>query len=280
MKLSEIQSDEEIKLEVVINGMPYEFKSRVIDSADGGGIFASPVRMNDKVVGLSSNNIIVNLILVRKNRIPVVWRRVSVQTDIHKRQTVYRIIAVTSGMEENRRNAYRLALGVQAVAQLGANTKAVDVTVRDISESGFAVISKENIEEFDGKLVHLSFADEGRNFSLIGLIVRKEQYAEDRYLYGCKLNQRYVMLSRYINEKQRKQIVEQKDIVLENAGVPKGFGDLRKPAVSEDNDKKVKALSPDNNKKIDNERYKNLNLKDEKKKKIDYERYSGLDFNS
>lgn len=36
MKLTEIRQGEEITLEVIINGARYEFKSDMVDAADGG----------------------------------------------------------------------------------------------------------------------------------------------------------------------------------------------------------------------------------------------------
>ncbi|MGN0407926.1 MAG: PilZ domain-containing protein [Bacteroides sp.] len=279
MRLSEIQQGEEIKLEVIINNTPYEFKSSVIGNADGGGIYTVPVRSKDKVVSFSSANVVVNLILTRQGRVPVVWKRVNVETVVYKKHTVYRITSLTLGMEENRRNAFRLTMGIAGVAQLGVNTKAVDVTIKDLSESGFSIISKENIEEPENIVVHLVFSDAGSSFSIFGLIVRKVEYGEDRFLYGCKMNQKVVALSRYINEKQRRLIVQQKGIELENGRTPKGFGDLRRQSSeSEENDRRIRALAGDGNHKINNERYKNVNLEsnNESKKKINYNRYGGL----
>lgn len=262
MKLSEIQQGEEIKLEVIINNTSYEFKTSVIGEAEGGGIYTSPVRSKDKVVSFASASIVVNIILSRQGRLPVVWRRVIVETALYKKHTVYRITSATIGLEENRRNAFRLMMGIAGVAQLGSNTKAVDVVIKDISESGFSIISKENIEETDNIVVRLVFADEDNKFSLFGLIVRKVEQSEKQFLYGCKMSQKVPALSRYINEKQRLLLMKQRGVVTEPGRSPKGFGDLRKKNEdTEENEKRIKALSGDGKHKINYSRYNGLDLK-------------------
>lgn len=91
MKLTEIRQGEEITLEVIINGARYEFKSDMVDAADGGGIYASPVRVQDKVLSFASDRIVVNLVLNRQNHPPVVWRRIRVETTVYKKNTLYSV---------------------------------------------------------------------------------------------------------------------------------------------------------------------------------------------
>lgn len=274
MKLSELKSGDEITFEVLINSTPYEFKCTVLDDAGGNAIYTTPIRANNKVVSLASDSITINIILSRKDMMPVVWRRVSAVIDTHKKNTVYRVSCLTLGMEENRRSAFRLYLGLSAVAQIGTNRKAVDVILKDISESGFSIISKENLDEFEGNLARIVFSDEGKSFSVVGIIIRKFPYDDERFLYGCRLNQKTITLSRYINERQRKQIAMQKEVTLHAGRMPKGFGDLRKQSEEEAKEKRLRALTEET-RKIPAERYKNVNMKNSGKK-INYNRYKGL----
>lgn len=260
MKLSELKQGDEIIFEVLINGTPYEFKSTVIDNAGGNAVYTTPVRANNKIVSLSSDSITVNIIFTRQDKMPVVWRRVSVFIDTHKKSSVYRVSSITSGMEENRRSAFRLYLGIPAVAQIGANKKAVDVMLKDISEAGFSIVSKESLDEFEGNLARIVFKDDNKSFSIVGIIIRKVPYDDDRFLYGCRLNQKTSVLSRYINERQRRQIMMQKEITLQAGRTPKGFGDLRKQSESEAKEQRLRALTEDG-KKINYNRYRGLNLK-------------------
>lgn len=281
MKLTEIRQGEEITLEVIINGARYEFKSDMVDAADGGGIYASPVRVQDKVLSFASDRIVVNLVLNRQNHPPVVWRRIRVETTVYKKNTLYRITSVTTGLEENRRSAFRLPLGLQGVAQIGANRKASDVMVQDISESGFSIVVKDDIENSDGLIVRLVFSDDGASMSLTGLVVRKVVYGEEKVLYGCKLNNKVVALSRYINERQRKQILKQKEVTLEQGKIV-GYGDLRGKAQNAADDRKgdaIRGLSDGSADRIKNDRYRNVNLNEGDHKNINYDRYKNLNLN-
>lgn len=274
MRLSELNNGDEITFEVLIGNNPYEFKCTVIDNAGGNSIFTTPIRTNGKVVSLASGSITVNVIFSRKDKMPVVWRRVSAVIDTHKKNTVYRVSSVTLGMEENRRSAFRLYLGLPAVAQIGANKKAVDVILKDLSEAGFSIISKENLDDFEGNLTRIVFNDDNKSFSIVGIIIRKVPYDDDRFLYGCRLNQKTMSLSRYINERQRRQIAMQKEISLQAGRTPKGFGDLRKQSEEDAKESRIRALTEED-KKISLDRYENVNLKSTGKK-INYNRYKGL----
>lgn len=281
MKLTEIRQGEEITLEVIINGARYEFESDMVDAADGGGIYASPVRVQDKVLSFASDRIVVNLVLNRQNHPPVVWRRIRVETTVYKKNTLYRITSVTTGLEENRRSAFRLPIGLQGVAQIGANRKASDVMVQDISESGFSIVAKDDIENSDGLIVRLVFSDDGASMSLTGLVVRKVVYGEEKVLYGCKLNNKVAALSRYINERQRKQILKQKEVTLEQGKIV-GYGDLRGKAQNAADDRKdnaIRGLSDGSAGRIKSDRYRNVNLNEGDRKNINYDRYKNLNLN-
>lgn len=280
MKLAEIRQGEEITLEVIINGARYEFKSDMVDVADGGGIYASPVRIKDKVLSFASDKVVVNLILNRQDHPPVVWRRINAETTVYKKNTLYRITSIAAGLEENRRGAFRLPLGIQGVAQIGANRKANDVIVQDISDSGFSIVAKDDVENADGLVVRLVFNDEGASMSLTGLVIRKVVYSEEKVIYGCKLNNKAVALSRYINEKQRKLIAKQKDITLEQGRIA-GYGDLRGKSQNSTDDREdtIRGLSDDSNRKINSDRYRNVNLSDGNHKSVNFDRYKNLDFN-
>jgi len=283
MRLSEIPNGEEITLEVIINNARYEFKTTVIEEIDTGGVYAEPVRVQEKVLSFASDNVVVNIILYRTEKAPIVWRHVIVETVVYRKNTVYRITSATSGLEENRRNAFRLPVGLPGVAQLGSNRKAADVLVKDVSELGFSLVSVDDIENFEGILVRLVFSDGNTTLSLTGLVVRKVKQDDGRFLYGCKLNSKMPALAKYINESQRRQIVMQKEIAFEQQTKQTvGFGDLRgKNNTQNAEDKKEAAVrrltSSEGEHKLDSDRYRNVDLGGETvKKKVDYERYQNL----
>lgn len=283
MKVVEIKPKEAIIFEVVVGGKPYEFQSSVIGEAEGA-LITEPIRMQDKVVSFESNNISINLIYKRKDGAPMVWRRVLVETSTYKRQTVYKVVCKEDGKPENRRDSYRLTINRQSIAQLGINTKGMEVIIHDISESGFSIITNQYIENINGILVHTMFEDGDYKFSLLGTIVRKVKYKEGFYLYGCRLNRQVNTLSKYITEMQRKEIVTQNEVVIE-ARNPAGYGDLRKQQEEnmERREKIVKGLSSGESENdrdfLKSDRYKNVKLNDADSKKVDYDRYKGLKLN-
>ena len=102
----------------------------------------------------------------------------------------------------NRRESFRLFLGLGAVVQIGSNKKAVNVILKDISENGFSFVEIEDIDA-ENLPVRLVFNDMKTGISLIGNIVRKVTVGEKKIIYGCTLTSCNIDVARYINEKQR-----------------------------------------------------------------------------
>lgn len=210
MRLSDLQAGYNIIIHVNMNGQFADFPS-VVTKLQGEGILAEAVRIGGKVVGFSSENVHLDLYYIRQDKPPVIWKNVKCTTVILDNKTLYNIKAFAEGYESNRRNAFRMFIGLGGVAQLGANRKALSVIVKDVSESGFSFVSSEDIENVINMPVRLVFEDIDRNYSLMGLVVRKVVIGEKKILYGCKLSVENLELVKYINYKQRKQMAINKD---------------------------------------------------------------------
>ncbi|MGN0328075.1 MAG: PilZ domain-containing protein [Lachnospira sp.] len=205
MLLMELEENNKLIIEINFNGNKYEFPSKVLGK-ENDYILAEPVRINGKVLGFGKDEKLeVNLVNIRNDKSPMVWKRVSIATVLNKGSTQYKIMCATEGYELNRREAFRLFLGINGVAQIGINKKAVDVIVKDVSETGFSFVSSEDMEA-DGLPVRLVFADMQYKFSLMGIIVRKVVLDENKLLYGCRISVENASLPKYINEKQRQMI--------------------------------------------------------------------------
>ena len=146
------------------------------------------------------------IIMRRENKSPMVWKGVGVACVHEKSGSFYKITASGEGFEINRRGAFRLFVGISGVAQLGINRKAVDVIVKDVSENGFSFVSSEDIENVINMPVRLVFNDFNKNYSLMGIIVRKVIINETKVLYGCQLSVNNSQLEQYINQKQRQML--------------------------------------------------------------------------
>ena len=211
MLLQEMPADNKIIIELSIKGQKFEFPSKVV-SQGNNSIFIEPIRINGKVLTFnSSESVAINIVMIRENKSPMVWKGVGVACVHEKSGSFYKITASGEGFEINRRGAFRLFVGISGVAQLGINRKAVDVIVKDVSENGFSFVSSEDIENVINMPVRLVFNDFNKNYSLMGIIVRKVIINETKVLYGCQLSVNNSQLEQYINQKQRQMLSMNRD---------------------------------------------------------------------
>lgn len=211
MLLQEMPADNKIIIELSIKGQKFEFPSKVV-SQGNNSIFIEPIRINGKVLIFnSSESVAINIVMIRENKSPMVWKGVGVACVHEKSGSFYKITASGEGFEINRRGAFRLFVGISGVAQLGINRKAVDVIVKDVSENGFSFVSSEDIENVINMPVRLVFNDFNKNYSLMGIIVRKVIINETKVLYGCQLSVNNSQLEQYINQKQRQMLSMNRD---------------------------------------------------------------------
>lgn len=214
MRLDELKIADNVILQVNINGQFADFPSTVIDVYDGE-IIVEPVRVKDKVVAFNSDRVKLDLMGIRHDKAPIIWRGIRCATVLLKGNTYYKIKAFTEGVESNRRQAFRLYVGFGGVAQVGANKKPLEVIVKDVSETGFSFVAEQDYEESVNMPVRLVFKDVSNDrpqqFSLMGIVVRKVVVEENKIVYGCKLSVPNHELVRYINKKQREQLSNSKD---------------------------------------------------------------------
>ena len=211
MLLQEMPADNKIIIELSIKGQKFEFPSKVV-SQGNNSIFIEPIRINGKVLTFnSSESVAINIVMIRENKSPMVWKGVGVAGVHEKSGSFYKITASGEGFEINRRGAFRLFVGISGVAQLGINRKAVDVIVKDVSENGFSFVSSEDMENVINMPVRLVFNDFNKNYSLMGIIVRKVIINETKVLYGCQLSVNNSQLEQYINQKQRQMLSMNRD---------------------------------------------------------------------
>ena len=210
MLLQEMPADNKIIIELSIKGQKFEFPSKVV-SQGNNSIFIEPIRINGKVLTFNaSESIAINIVMIRENKSPIVWKGVGVACVYEKSGSFYKVSASGEGFEINRRGAFRLFVGI-SVAQLGINKKAVDVIVKDVSENGFSFVSSEDMDNVINMPVRLVFNDFNKNYSLMGIIVRKVIINEAKILYGCQLSVNNSELEHYINQKQRQMLSMNRD---------------------------------------------------------------------
>jgi len=211
MLLTQIAQNGNLILEINVNKQHLEFNSIVI-AKTGNYILIEPVRVEGKVVNFEIGNILIDMLLVRSNKKPIIWKRVLLKNTIYKNKTYYKVVPTGDGFEINRRNAFRMYIEVKGVAQVGSNSVPIDVIVNDVSENGFSFVSKVNIEKPLKSTVRLVFVDMNKSINLNGILIRKEKKDQSKYLYGCALNIKNQILNRYLNDK-KSEILSRQSIV-------------------------------------------------------------------
>lgn len=205
MKLSELEQGSNIILHVNIDGKFADFSS-VILYVNKESAIAETIKINNKVVSFSGDNVKLDMSYIRDGKAPFFWRGVVCETFSEKGKALYRITTSSEGVERNRREAFRLFLGINGVAQMGINNKALDIIVKDVSQTGFSFVSDKDFGEVINMPVRMVFTDLNKNFSLMGIVVRKVEISENKIVYGCRLSVENELLSQYINIKQRQQL--------------------------------------------------------------------------
>ncbi len=202
MLIKDVPKDAELTIEVSISGRKLEFKSQCIETGMNY-MHAEPIRIDGKRISFEASVALsVSLVYIREDKNPVLWRGVGISTVHENGRAMYKITTAMEGYEMNRRQAFRLFLGLGGVAQIGINKKAINVIVKDISENGFAFVGNEDME-VNKTPVRLVFKDMDETISLMGLVVRKIVVNEKKIIYGCSLTSANTDVTHYINEKQR-----------------------------------------------------------------------------
>ncbi len=266
MHISEIPEGSKVIFEINIDNVSHEFKSKILETRSDF-IIANPIRVDDKVLGFGS--VPTNLIYCREDKSPIIWKQVAINIVLYKNNTVYKIEQSMEGVESNRRTSYRMYVGLTGNAQLGVHHKVSEVLVKDVSENGFSIICKEELDKEDRGNVRLTFEDMDRTIIINGVMVRSLKLEDGRFLYGCKITFKTPLVAYYISEKQRQMIARQKGVTLVG-GTRSDYKKLEKVD-------KAEALVEENKPKPGKKQYSSDILK-EKTVRIDKDRYRNIKF--
>lgn len=233
MQLSKLPVGANIMFNVTIQKQGLEFPSEVVEVHDNF-ILTKPVMSKGKVVGLGGENVSVGLTYLRNEKSPMVWKGVACSIVKVKGRILYRVVASGEGFEMNRRGNFRLFIGLEGIAQVGQNRRALNVILKDISETGFAFVVENEIQNAEKAPVRLVFKDFDRSYNLMGYIVRIEKVQEDKIVYGCHMNMRNQLISHYINIKQRQMLSMNNNNNARYREKLRAFSDLQEPEYDEE----------------------------------------------
>ncbi len=200
MQIEEITKGSNIELEVKYNGHTMSFRSDVIDVRNNS-ILVSTIKVNEQTIGFSEK-CLMNFLYKVEGKL-YIWEDVKVKLVKYDGDICHKIDLFSDGKPHNRRDSYRMYIGEDMPLYMNSATgpTALSVLVKDISETGVAFITKDEIDI--DRTIRLRLKDNVTIINLSGVIVRKEFLPNlNSYLYGCKFNEKNDKLGKYIAKRQ------------------------------------------------------------------------------
>ena len=204
MKIYEMELGTEVTLVILFGDKTLNLKSSCVGTK-GKDILIAAVRVDGKVINLETGELKVSVMIDREQDKPLMWTDCEIKMIVAKNNVMVRIGSKYDAKEVNRRGDFRLAIGGAAKGRIGRNKEALQMTLRDVSYSGFAVIIDPNVPYEIGGPIRVVHKDEELKtvLDLVGKIVRMED-RNGRTLLGCKLDLPSPILGKYIGEKQQR----------------------------------------------------------------------------
>ncbi len=209
MLLEELGIGSRVTILVGIGGQTLSFDSEVEELSEGG-VLTTPVYRNDKLVGFRAKGLVIRIQVynVDDKKIYEFTDVTILNVKTPDEKIHHKMVSKTPGKQINRRTAVRVWLGLDGIVQVGMNKVMYEVLVKDISISGISFVFHKDLNVDPGTIVQVMFNDvEVRSkFVVNAIIVRKEELAEGKVLYGCRMNQESQAIAKYINDKQREKL--------------------------------------------------------------------------
>lgn len=200
MLIDSIVKGDTMQVEVKCNGKTVRFNG-IIAQIINNSVLTTPIKFNDQTVGFS-DNCQIDFLYVYEGKL-YLWDNVTVKLVRYDGEIYHKIDLFGEGKPYNRRDSYRMYVGedMSIYVNTASGPEALSVLVKDISETGVAFITKEELDL--DRTIRLRIKDNAVLITMSGVVVRKEfQKNLSAYLYGCKFNERNEKLSRYIAKKQ------------------------------------------------------------------------------
>ena len=167
-------------------------------------LYVEPFVYQGAVLNFDSTNVTISMIAYEEEKSPYLWQVVHIVKEIRDNTPYHVISSNLTGVKINRRENFRLFLGLDGTATLMGG-QSFDVVVKDISSSGFAVLVDMNkpITVHKNDIMQLEFVDKSfeEDFVLAGRVVRMDK-TDKYFLYGCRLATENPAIDKYIANKQ------------------------------------------------------------------------------
>lgn len=206
MKLTELVVNNQVEIILTSGTKKMSFPCKILNvSPKSGEIFTTVFRVTQGTLIFDNSPVALDLRALDKNSKPYLWKNVRVKKTTYDSKSAYKITSPADGYLDNRREAYRVPIGLSAVIQIGVNRPVDEVMIHDLSATGISFVIKEIAEECIGQDFRISFEDHAYNasFALHGTILRVVKM-QDVFLAGCKLRHNYPLVEKYVASKQMK----------------------------------------------------------------------------
>lgn len=204
MKIYEIEPNEKVELIINYNNNKLNFQSVVFESK-GKDLLVEPIRFNGKLLNLELGNLTLSILFNRKEGKPICWTNCDFKMTTIKKNVYIAISNKREGTEVNRRGSFRLSIGEEGKARIGNNKDIIEMILKNVSYSGFAILIEEKIDFEIGMSIEVAYRDPQLDtvLNLHGEIVRFEEDNDGRILLGCKLYAPNPILGKFIKDKQQ-----------------------------------------------------------------------------
>ena len=139
MLLSELEQGAKVLLLLTIDGKHFEFET-IVQGKHKHDVLLEPIRKDQKILNVQSNQVDVDIMYMREDDKPILWKEAKMDCIRHKHKIYYASEAANEGREYNRRGAYRLYIGEEIHARIGHSGREKIVHLKDLSNTGFAFI--------------------------------------------------------------------------------------------------------------------------------------------
>lgn len=204
MTITDLEEQRSVTLVVTV-GLKSKDISTTIAEVHSDYVLLQPILVDGRTVGFGDSCTIDFLYL--QEQTVYAWHSVSLPLVKIKGVTYYRLVLEGEAKPYNRRGSFRVYVGETMAITVfqSSGPQSYNVLVRDISESGFGFVSK---DEYDvSRTIRLAIPlTERKTLMLSATIVRRDHNEEKgTYNYGCKFVEPNSYLSSYLMAKQRER---------------------------------------------------------------------------
>ena len=201
MTFNDTQVGDIVNITVSNNDKELTMESSILAIVDNC-LVVNPFTVNGVMLDFPKN-LDIKMLVLHPDTTPYFWQKISIDKKVYHEKDVHVITSKFPGVKMNRRNNFRVYIGANVLLSGVNEGKPIKATLKDISNSGFAVLVPTDLELGLHQKISFEYSDTAfkKYFELSGRPIRKAE--SDSYnLYGCILDKRYPDLENYLAQKQ------------------------------------------------------------------------------